>query len=122
MKDPAASMYTGDPGNPDRTGSPLWSDEDSYLRAFDAGGVHTNSGVGNKFAYLIVDGAFFNGQTVAPLEATRTASISKASWIVSQAAKTPALRARTTSRSAARCRPPAPRWWGRPRPLWAPAP
>ena len=30
----------------------------------DNGGVHTNSGVNNKAAYLMVDGGTFNGQTV----------------------------------------------------------
>lgn len=31
----------------------------------DSGGVHVNSGVANKAAYLIADGGSFNGQTVA---------------------------------------------------------
>lgn len=31
----------------------------------DYGGVHSNSGVGNKLAFLITDGQTFNGQTVA---------------------------------------------------------
>ncbi len=33
----------------------------------DNGGVHTNSGVGNKAAYLITDGGTFNGQTITGL-------------------------------------------------------
>jgi hypothetical protein len=46
-------------GNPDSTCSPYWwtSSDDNY-------GVHTNSGVGNKLAYLLVDGGVFNGETV----------------------------------------------------------
>jgi Zn-dependent metalloprotease len=44
---------------PDRMGSPLY-----YYGTSDYGGVHTNSGVGNKAAYLITDGDTFNGYTV----------------------------------------------------------
>ena len=33
----------------------------------DNGGVHTNSGVGNKAAYLMVAGGVFNGKTITPL-------------------------------------------------------
>lgn len=33
----------------------------------DNGGVHTNSGVGNKAAYLITDGGTFNSQTIVGL-------------------------------------------------------
>ncbi len=33
----------------------------------DNGGVHTNSGVGNKAAYLITDGGTFNSQTITGL-------------------------------------------------------
>jgi hypothetical protein len=44
---------------PDRLRSPLY-----YYGTRDSGGVHTNSGVGNKTAYLITDGAKFNGYTV----------------------------------------------------------
>jgi len=46
-------------GDPDRKNSPLW-----YTGTGDNGGVHTNSGVGNKLCYLLTDGAAFNGQTV----------------------------------------------------------
>jgi bacillolysin len=60
-------------GQPDRVNGPNWTDS-----ATDSGGVHTNSGVGNKAAYLITDGTSgeperasngwpagtFNGQTI----------------------------------------------------------
>jgi len=47
-------------GDPDRRYSPLW-----FTSAADNRGVHTNSGVGNKLAYLLVDGDTFRGVTVA---------------------------------------------------------
>ncbi|HET8561338.1 MAG TPA: M4 family metallopeptidase [Marmoricola sp.] len=51
----------------------------------DNGGVHINSGVGNKAAYLIVDGGSFNGVAVAGLggadPSTRTTAITKAAKI-----------------------------------------
>jgi len=46
---------------PDKMTSTLWT-EDPF--GDDTGGVHTNSGVGNKATYLITDGATFNGKTV----------------------------------------------------------
>lgn len=48
--------------DPDRMGSPLF-----YTGPNDNGGVHTNSGVGNKLTYLLTDGDTFNGQTVTGL-------------------------------------------------------
>ena len=36
----------------------------SPTSTIDSGGVHTNSGVNNKAAFLITDGGTFNGQTV----------------------------------------------------------
>ena len=57
-------------GHPDRMRSPLYS-----LSSFDSGGVHSNSGVNNKAAYLMVDGGTFNGQTVQPLGIVKTAKI-----------------------------------------------
>ncbi|MEV8373238.1 M4 family metallopeptidase [Kribbella sp. NPDC056861] len=56
LKDPTAF------GHPDKMTSPKFFD-DKYFQ--DAGGVHLNSGVGNKTAFLITDGGTFNGQTVA---------------------------------------------------------
>jgi bacillolysin len=52
-------------GQPDRVGGLNWA-----AGVGDSGGVHTNSGVGNKAAYLITDGTAgepdgtFNGQTI----------------------------------------------------------
>lgn len=51
-----------DKGHPDRTGSSLYRSGTS-----DYGGVHSNSGVGNKAAYLITDGGTFNGRTITGL-------------------------------------------------------
>lgn len=45
--------------DPDSTCSPLW-----WTRSSDNYGVHTNSGVGNKLAYLLTDGGVHNGETV----------------------------------------------------------
>jgi Zn-dependent metalloprotease len=41
----------------------------------DFGGVHINSGIGNKAAYLIVDGDTFNGKTITGIGITKTAKI-----------------------------------------------
>ena len=60
---------------------PAFGDPDSmtstryYTGASDNHGVHTNSGVNNKAAYLMVDGGIFNGKTVAPLGITKVADI-----------------------------------------------
>jgi bacillolysin len=43
---------------------------DTRLRDF--GGVHTNSGVGNKAAFLIADGGTFNGRTIRGLDEGRS--------------------------------------------------
>jgi Zn-dependent metalloprotease len=66
MREPANS------GQPDRTGSPLYVTDPSLG---DVGGVHSNSGVSNKAAYLMVDGDTFNGYTIQSLGITRTAQI-----------------------------------------------
>lgn len=58
MSDPTVA------GDPDSTASPLW-----HADASDAEGVHTNSGVGNKTAYLVSQGGSFGGQAVAGLDA-----------------------------------------------------
>ncbi|MQY29500.1 M4 family metallopeptidase [Nocardia aurantia] len=44
-------------------------------RVPDRGGVHTNSGVGNKLAYLITDGDTFNGRTVRGLGLVKAAAL-----------------------------------------------
>jgi Zn-dependent metalloprotease len=68
-------------GEPDRmTSSRYESDPGDY------GGVHTNSGVGNKTAYLIVDGGTFNGQSVRGLGVTKAGHIYyelASSWLTS---------------------------------------
>ena len=55
-------------GDPDKISSPLYATGES-----DNGGVHTNSGVANKTAFLIADGSTFNGQTVAGIGPTKSA-------------------------------------------------
>jgi Zn-dependent metalloprotease len=57
-------------GDPDRMGSPNW-----YNGPFDNGGVHTNSGVGNKLCYLLTDGNDFNGHTVTGMGIADTAEL-----------------------------------------------
>lgn len=58
MKDPTEF------GHPDRLGSPLLFNTNSFI---DNGGVHINSGIGNKLAYLLTDGDTFNGYTIEGL-------------------------------------------------------
>lgn len=41
----------------------------------DQGGVHSNSGVGNKLAFLITDGQTFNGQTVTGIGIAKAAQL-----------------------------------------------
>ena len=57
-------------GDPDRVGSSRY-----FTRQGDQGGVHTNSGVNNKAAYLMTDGGTFNGQTIQGIDARKTGSI-----------------------------------------------
>ena len=52
-------------GDPDRV-----SDYD--CTTLDDGGVHTNSGIPNKAAFLMVDGGSFNGQTVTGIGRVKT--------------------------------------------------
>jgi Zn-dependent metalloprotease len=59
-------------GHPDRTGSPLYFPDPSEA---DLGGVHINSAVSNKAAYLMTDGGTFNGYTISALGITETAQI-----------------------------------------------
>jgi Zn-dependent metalloprotease len=58
--------------SPDRMTSALY-DFDPWDA--DNGGVHTNSGINNKAAYLMVDGGSFNGQTITGLGITKVAQI-----------------------------------------------
>ena len=54
--------------DPDRVGS-----ENYWTDISDNGGVHINSGVVNKTAFLIADGGTFNGQTVTGIGLTKSA-------------------------------------------------
>lgn len=57
-------------GQPDRMTA---SNYDADLFFIDNGGVHNNSGVGNKAAYLIAVGGTFNNQVITGIGAQRTA-------------------------------------------------
>ncbi len=57
-------------GDPDKMTSPNY-----YPGAIDNGGVHFNSGINNKAAYLMVDGGPFNGQTITGLGIPKVAKI-----------------------------------------------
>ena len=57
---------------PDRVRSDLYWDDPQFE---DNGGVHVNSGVGNKAAYLMADGGTFNSRTVTALGLEKTARI-----------------------------------------------
>ncbi|MBI5951708.1 MAG: M4 family metallopeptidase [Chloroflexi bacterium] len=57
-------------GDPDKMSSALY-----YKQAGDQGGVHTNSGVNNKAAYLMTDGGAFNGYTVTGIGINKVAAL-----------------------------------------------
>jgi hypothetical protein len=57
-------------GDPDKVTSPNWVNFDT-----DDGGVHGNSGVNNKAAFLMTDGGTFNGKTTIGLGLNKTARI-----------------------------------------------
>jgi hypothetical protein len=63
----------GDPGMRSMSNPPGYGDPDKmsssyyYEGAEDSGGVHTNSGINNKAAFLMVDGGTFNGKTMSAL-------------------------------------------------------
>jgi Zn-dependent metalloprotease len=57
-------------GHPDKMSSPYY-----YKGSGDNGGVHINSGVNNKAAYLMVDGATFNGRTIIGIGLNKTAAV-----------------------------------------------
>lgn len=62
--------------NPNAFGDPASMTDPKYHTATsDNGGVHINSGVGNKAAQLMVDGGSFNGQTVTGIGTTKTAAL-----------------------------------------------
>lgn len=73
-------------GQPDRMTSPLWA---SDLRYLDSGGVHTNSGVGNRAFQLISQGGTFNGRTVAGIDAGDPSLLKSATlWVFTMAGLT----------------------------------
>jgi len=64
-------------GQPDKMTSSLYAVDPTYS---DNGGVHTNSGIGNKTAYLISQGGSFNGYDLTGIDAgdpalTKTATL-----------------------------------------------
>jgi Zn-dependent metalloprotease len=71
MKDP--TLF----GDPDSTQSTNYFDgrDQAHGYVVDSGGVHYNSGVGNKFAYLLTDGDTFRGRTVRGLGINKAAQI-----------------------------------------------
>nr|WP_267899255.1 M4 family metallopeptidase [Nocardia stercoris] len=62
---------------PDYYRGPGWAptNYDDSRPVPDHGGVHTNSGVGNKLAYLLTDGDTFNGTTVRGLGIPKVAAL-----------------------------------------------
>ncbi|MFG1610952.1 M4 family metallopeptidase [Actinoplanes sp. NPDC049265] len=80
MKDPTKAAGTDGYRSPDRMRSPLYfvpAYETGTGEPEDSGGVHYNSGVGNKAAYLITaSGAkTFNGQTVTGIGIAKAAKL-----------------------------------------------
>lgn len=69
MKNPPAF------GDPDSMTSTLYSDLPVTHDFWDNGGVHANSGVGNKAAFLMTDGGTFGGKTVTGLGIQKAARI-----------------------------------------------
>ena len=59
-------------GDPDSTASPDYSADTAET---DSGGVHTNSNVSNKAAYLVTDGDTFNGVTVGGIGTAKSAKV-----------------------------------------------
>jgi len=57
-------------GDPDKMSSPYY-----YYGSADDGGVHFNSGVNNKAAYLMTDGGTFNGRTITGIGLNKTAAV-----------------------------------------------
>jgi Zn-dependent metalloprotease len=63
-------------GQPDRTGSPEWFfNPNTDIEKGDNGGVHENSGVGAKAAFLMTEGGSFNGQSMTGLGEEKTLQI-----------------------------------------------
>ncbi len=56
-------------GQPDKMTSALWTADTNPAAPYsDSGGVHTNSGVGNKTFYLLSQGGSFNGQSITGID------------------------------------------------------
>lgn len=66
MKDPTIF------GDPDRLSSPLLVDPYDLN---NLGGIHSNSGIGNKLIYLLTDGDSFNGQRVEGMGISKVANL-----------------------------------------------
>lgn len=76
IRDMRSPTKTADP-QPDTYQGPGWV-QATYTdrnRVPDRGGVHINSGVGNKLAYLITDGDTFNGRTMTGLGLKKAADL-----------------------------------------------
>ncbi|MFD4785322.1 M4 family metallopeptidase [Rhodococcus qingshengii] len=71
MKTPGAVAVP----QPDTYRGANWKSTINLGQFNDYGGVHGNSGVGNKTAQLIVDGGSLNGQTVAGIGIVKTANL-----------------------------------------------
>jgi Zn-dependent metalloprotease len=70
MKDP--TLFN----DPDRLNSPFYVPPPSIPNQDnDYGGVHSNSGVLNKFCYLLTDGDYFNGYSIAGMGIHRVADL-----------------------------------------------
>ncbi|MFQ6000315.1 MAG: M4 family metallopeptidase, partial [Anaerolineae bacterium] len=65
-----SNPHNGSPPQPDRMGDTTY-----WCQETDNGGVHINSGVGNKAAYLLVDGDTFNGYQVTAIGLEKTVKI-----------------------------------------------
>lgn len=73
-------------GQPDRMTSPSWA---SDLRYLDGGGVHTNSGVGNRAFQLLSQGGTFNGRTITGIDAGDPTLLKSATlWVFTMAGLT----------------------------------
>ena len=61
--------------DPDRLSSPCGAPLENTVVLGDAGGVHTNCGIGHKLCYLLTDGDTFNGYTVKGMGIDRIADL-----------------------------------------------
>lgn len=69
MKDPGAY------GDPAIYKGKNWKSTSNPSDSNDQGGVHSNSGVGNKLAFLITDGQTFNSQTIKGIGIAKAAQL-----------------------------------------------